>query len=135
MKADTSTSPACSAASPERRRARLRRALPVALLLVLGATTAGAQILPREFPQEASAGQIRHVFELTLSIDGRNAPMAPGGMIRDRNNLIIVPASLPPGGALGRYLLDANGQVQRVWLLTDQEAAQGGLSGGGNWNR
>lgn len=134
LKADPSASPACTSTTSARPWVWLRRMLAAGLLVLLGAAPALAQILPRDFPKDAQAGQIRHVFELTLSIDGRNVAMAPGGMIRDRNNLIIVPASLPAGGAIGRYLLDENGRILRVWLLTDQEIAQGRISTG-NWNR
>jgi len=49
--------------------------------------------------------------------------LAPGAQIRNAANLIIVPTALPPD-ALVRYLVDAQGMVMRVWILTPQEAAQ-----------
>mgnify|MGYP006296573141 CR=1 FL=1 len=102
--------------------------------MLLAPVLAAAQVpLGRNIPEEAKPAQIRHVFELVLNVGGQDIPMAPGGIIRDRNNLIIVPSALPPGGAPGRYLLDANGQVWRVWLLNESEGA--GAAGGGNWNR
>ena len=50
--------------------------------------------------------------------------MAPGGTIRDQRNFIVVPASLPPGGALAEFQLDIAGQVARAWLITPEEAAR-----------
>lgn len=111
---------------PEPSRAASRRApglVLAALVLALCTHTAIAQILPRNIPPEAKRAQVRHVQEMLLSIDGKHVMLSPGGHIRDRNNLIIVPSQLPADGALGRYLLDANGQASRIWLLTAEEAA------------
>ncbi|MBM3348045.1 MAG: hypothetical protein FJY55_16380 [Betaproteobacteria bacterium] len=63
-----------------------------------------------------------HLQEMLVSVDGNTLRMAAGGTIRDRNNLIIVPTALPPGGALADYVLDMNGQISRAWLLTEDEA-------------
>jgi len=94
-----------------------------ALAFAVFANAASAQILPRNIPLEAKRAQVRHLQEMLLSIDGKPVMLSPGGHIRDRNNLIIVPSQLPAQGALGRYLLDTNGQASRVWLLTAEEAA------------
>lgn len=98
-------------------------------VLVLG-QLAQAQILQRPIPAEAKSATIQHVQGMVISLDGTQALMAPGGFIRDSNNLIIVPSALPREGALARYTLDANGQVFRVWLLTKEEAAAGSKSWG-----
>lgn len=96
----------------------------VTLALALCAHAAIAQILPRNIPLEAKRAQVTHLQEMLLSIDGKPVMLSPGGHIRDRNNLIIVPSQLPADGALGRYLLDSNGQASRIWLLTAEEAAR-----------
>ena len=111
---------------PEPSRATGRRfpgLMLATLALALCANAAIAQILPRNIPLEAKRAQVRHVQEMLLSIDGKPVMLSPGGHIRDRNNLIIVPSQLPADGALGRYLLDSNGQASRIWLLTAEEAA------------
>jgi hypothetical protein len=111
---------------PEPSRATGRRfsgLMLATLALALCAQAAIAQILPRNLPPEAKRAQVRHVQEMLLSIDGKPVMLSPGGHIRDRNNLIIVPSQLPADGALGRYLLDSNGQASRIWLLTAEEAA------------
>lgn len=84
---------------------------------------AQAQILQRPIPADARLATIQHVQDMVVSLNGTRILMAPGGFIRDSNNLIIVPSALPRDGALARFTLDASGQVFRVWLLTREEAA------------
>jgi hypothetical protein len=97
--------------------------------LALG-QSASAQILQRPIPNDAKRATIQHVQGMVISLDGTPALMAPGGFIRDSNNLIIVPSALPKEGATARFTLDANGQVFRVWLLTREEEAVGQRSFG-----
>ena len=85
---------------------------------------AWAQNLTRPIPEDTRRGDIRHVQDMVMAIDGKQMRLAPGANIRDRNNFIIMPAALPPDGALADYATDFNGQVFRVWLLTEEEAAR-----------
>ena len=98
------------------------RAAAAALLLALSASMSPAHAQLRSLPENALRGVMAHVQDAVVSIDGKNIRLAAGGHIRDRNNLIIVPSALPPGGALADYVLDMNGQISRAWLLTDDEA-------------
>lgn len=84
------------------------------------ATLAAAQ--GRPLPDDSKRGVMRHFQEMLVSVDGTTLRLAAGGHIRDRNNMIIVPTALPPGGALADYVLDMNGQISRAWLLTEEEA-------------
>jgi hypothetical protein len=93
----------------------------LALVLLLCAAPALAQL--RHIPAEAKRGQIRHVQGMVVEINGREQRLSPGAQIRDASNFIIVPTALPEGSIV-KYLLDANEMVQRVWVLTPQEAAQ-----------
>jgi len=88
-------------------------------LLLLAASLAGAQV--RSIPAEARVGEIRHLQEMVVEIDGAAQQLAPGAQIRDASNRIIVPTAIP-SGTLIKYLVDANGQVHRVWILTPEEA-------------
>jgi len=83
-----------------------------------------AQNAPRPIPEDSLRGTIQHAQDMTVSINGKLVQIAPGGNIRDQNNFIIVPSALPPNGALADYILDADGQVFRGWLLTEEEAAR-----------
>jgi hypothetical protein len=97
--------------------------LPTLLLACacLIATLAHGQV--RTIPSEAKRGEIRHVQATTVSIDGVEQRLAPGAQIRDEWNRIIVPTAVPTGAQV-KYLLDAEGLVRRVWILTPQEAAK-----------
>jgi hypothetical protein len=78
----------------------------------------------RQIPVEVQRGWLRHVQETVITIDDRQLQLAPGATIRNQQNMIVVPVSLPPEGALAEYQLDASGQVARAWLLTPDEAAR-----------
>jgi len=88
-------------------------------LLLLAASLAGAQV--RSIPDDARVGQIRHLQDMVVEIDGAAQQLAPGAQIRDASNRIILPIATPSGTRV-KYLVDANGQVQRVWILTPEEA-------------
>jgi hypothetical protein len=88
-------------------------------LLLLAASLASAQV--RSIPEDARLGEIRHLQEMVVEIDGAPQQLAPGAQIRDASNRIIVPTAIPPG-TLVKYLVDAAGQVQKVWILTPEEA-------------
>jgi hypothetical protein len=61
---------------------------------------------------------------MTVILDGNPMRLAPGSTVRDQNNLIIVPAAMPRQGAWVDYIVDSDGQISRVWLLTPEEQAQ-----------
>ena len=49
--------------------------------------------------------------------------MGPGARIYNRQNLIIMPAAMPPRANV-LFKLDTAGHLSGVWLLTAQEAAR-----------
>jgi len=94
----------------------------IALLICFSLLPAAAMAQLRRIPDTAKRGSIVHVQGTIVEIDGKRMLLAAGAQIRNRDNLIIVPTSLPPG-ALAKYTLDGAGQIHRVWLLTPQEAS------------
>ena len=82
---------------------------------------AGAQAQLRTIPEQAKDGEIRHVQETLVLIDGVQRRLAPGVQIRDEANRLMVPTALPPGAKV-KYLLDNEGLVRQVWILSPQEA-------------
>ncbi len=77
----------------------------------------------RSIPGDAKRGEIRHLQETIVAIDGLEQRLAPGAQIRDQANRLLVPAALPAGAQV-KYLFDAEGFVRRVWVLTPEEAAK-----------
>jgi hypothetical protein len=92
---------------------------PWIALLLLAASLASAQV--RNIPEDARVGEIRHLQEMVVEIDGAAQQLAPGAQIRDASNRIITPSAIPPGTRV-KYLVDASGQVRQVWILTPEEA-------------
>jgi hypothetical protein len=92
-----------------------------ALLVCLCLIAAGAHAQLRNIPEQAKDGQIRHLQDMMVSIDGVAVRLAPGVQIRDRDNRLMLPTAIPAGAQV-RYLLDPAGQVRQVWLLTPDEA-------------
>ncbi len=96
------------------------RSLFLALALTLPAL-AEAQF--RTIPADAKRGEIRHAGQMDVEINGKKMRLSPGAQIRDPGNLIVLPGALPAGAPV-KYLLDSQDMVQRVWILSPQEAAQ-----------
>ena len=108
-----------------------RRAACLALLpALLWAVSVLAQTRPSPIPQDSRRGYIRHVQEMAVIVDDKAMQLAAGAIIRDRQNLIIVPVTIPREGAWAAYNLDRDGQIFRVWLLTPDELARP-VPGGG----
>ena len=95
--------------------------LVVAALLACASVAALAQL--RTLPQDAKRGAMRHLQDMIVQIDNSRARLAPGAQIRDAQNRLILPTAIP-AGSLVRYQRDAQGMVERVWVLTSEEAAQ-----------
>jgi hypothetical protein len=97
-----------------------RKLLALLICALVPPVTAMAQV--RQIPDFAKRGNIVHVQDTMVEIDGRPMRLSAGAQVRSRDNLIIVPMSLPRG-ALVKYTLDGTGQIHRVWVLTPEETA------------
>jgi hypothetical protein len=101
----------------------LRRALFLVAVLVACHGAAQAQ---QRIPATAKRGYLQHAGQMLVTIDGKKAQLAPGAMIRDQSNRIVMPTALPREGSWVRYVADANGQISQVWLFPNKDAAAGG---------
>jgi len=90
-------------------------------VLLLFANPAFGQL--RTIPQEAKRGQMSHLQDMVVAIDGKPARLSPGAQIRDPDNRLVLPVSLP-GNSDVKYVVDESGMVHRVWILTAQEKAR-----------
>jgi len=103
----------------------------LALHVVLFAATASAQF--RTIPKEALRGELTHVMQNIVTVNGQQMRLAPGAQIHAQNNLTIVPSEIPRN-SLVEYTLDRNGDLFKVWILTPKEAArENPNSPGGFW--
>lgn len=92
------------------------------LLFALALTSASAAAQLRTIPADAKPAEMRHLGQNAVEVNGKPARLSAGAQIRDESNRIILPAALSVGAKV-KYVLDADGYVHRVWILTPQEAA------------
>jgi len=97
------------------------------LLALSAAVSSGAHaqfIQQRPLPDKGERGQLGAPQPLPLVQIGSGVlRLAPGGLIFDQNNRTIVHQHLPPGAQV-YYTRDMNGDLQRIYILTEQEQAR-----------
>ena len=91
------------------------------MLFTLAARAAQAQL--RTIPADAKRATMSHVQGMTVEFDGKKTELSAGAQIRDANNMILLPVTLP-SDSLVKFLPDAQGHVWRAWILSPQVAAQ-----------
>jgi hypothetical protein len=74
----------------------------------------------RTIPAEATLAAIKHVEGMNITLDGQPQTLAMGAQVRDQANRIIVPMQIPAGAQV-KYVLNGEGQVGQVWILTPEE--------------
>jgi len=101
-----------------------RFAVHLALLsALLPSSPTLAQFRAPPVPEDSRRGVIRHVEQMAVAVDDRLMQLAAGAQIRNQQNLIIVPTAIPQGGAWADYVVNGDGQLSRVWLLSPAELA------------
>jgi hypothetical protein len=93
------------------------------LLLVLIGLAAAAAAQVRTIPKEAQRGEIRHLQDMHVELNGKVLRLSPGAQIRDADNRLVLPTSLTEKSDV-RFLLDGTGLVYRVWIMTPLERTQ-----------
>jgi len=94
------------------------------LFLAIGlAASLGAYAQLRTIPEGAKRAQMRHIEDTRVEVNGKEMRLSAGAQIRDAANRIVQPSTVPQG-SLVKYTVDAEGFLQRVWILSRQEAAQ-----------
>lgn len=102
---------------------RIQVLLGLGAAILLSGTLAAQTVSVRTLPEDAKRANLSHVRENVMSLDGRETKLAPGGQIRGRDNLLVLPAGVPRG-SLVKYQLDKSGELYRAWILTAAEAAR-----------
>lgn len=105
------------------RRLLLATILTSAALAALS-VAAPAAAFERPFPPFAKRGVMRPDLFPAIVIDGRPRVLTPGARIWNTDNLIQTPASLDVGNYVVNYTEDESFYIDRVWILTPEEAAQ-----------
>lgn len=92
-------------------------------LLSAGVTLAAAAF-DRPFPPNAKRGTMTPASYPSIVIDGKARSLSAGARIWNQDNLIEMPASLRGSGLAVNYTEDGEGDIDRVWILTRDEASR-----------
>nr|WP_315213946.1 hypothetical protein [uncultured Duganella sp.] len=100
------------------------------MIMLLMATMVMAVSLPpalafeRPFPPDALRGKMTPGYFPDLSIDGKARKLSPSARIFNEENTIDMPGSLRGNDIVVNYTVDATGDIDRIWILTRDEAAR-----------
>lgn len=99
------------------------RRLFLAFCLIVTVLPALAQGVVRYIPPQAAVGPMSAISGNQVAIGDYTYRLAPGIQIRNTQNLIVLSDTLRSfsGTVTVRYLVDLNGDLFRVWMLTDAE--------------
>src|SRR5690606_35718129 len=76
----------------------------------------------RDIPADAKHAKLTHLRQQLVQLDDKQYRLAPGALIRDTRNVIVLPTMVPTKAEV-KYQLDNMGMVRRVWILTPAELA------------
>ena len=78
----------------------------------------------RPFPQDTKRGTMTPALCPAIVIDGTARTLSPGARIWNQDNLSQTPASLRGSDFTVNYTENTQGEIERVWILTQEEANQ-----------
>ena len=92
--------------------------------LLLAALTFSAAAFERPFPPIAKRCTISPAHHPQILIDRQTRTLPAAARIWNSENLIEMPAALSGSGCKVNYTEDSQGDIDRVWILTADEASQ-----------
>ncbi len=101
-----------------------RRTLLALATLGLSIAAMPASAEDRTFPPEAKRGRMTPGYFPDITLDGKARRLSPAARIFNQDNLVEVPAALRGSDIVVNYTQNADGDIDRVWLLTPEEARQ-----------
>ncbi len=75
----------------------------------------------RPFPTTAKRGKMSPALYPAIVIDGKTNQLSPGARIWNQDNLIEMPNMLIAGTYVVNYTFNNEGDIDRIWILTQQE--------------
>jgi hypothetical protein len=99
-----------------------RRSFLIVFLSIAASLPAWA--FERPFPQNAKRGTMTPDTYPQVVIDGKARQLSAGSRIWNQHNRIEMPAYLQGSELTVNYTENAQGEIDRVWILTDDEARQ-----------
>lgn len=92
--------------------------------LLLASAAAMAQGVSRQFPANIKRGVMMVTAPPEVQINGTSMRLSPGVRIRGPNNLLLMSGALIGQQYAVNYVLEQQGLVRDVWILTQAEVDQ-----------
>jgi hypothetical protein len=86
-------------------------------------STGTVVVAVRSFPPKALRGTLQVVAPPEVLLDSKVARLSPGARIRGANGMLAMSSSLVGQTVPVVYLLEPQGMLHEVWVLTEVEAA------------
>ncbi|MYM68847.1 hypothetical protein GTP45_18685 [Pseudoduganella sp. FT55W] len=83
-----------------------------------------AQAIERPFPANILRGKFTPGYFPDITLDGKARKLSPAARIFNEDNRIELPAAVRGKDIVVNYTVDAMGYIDRIWILTADEAAQ-----------
>lgn len=94
------------------------------LFLISALASLPAAAFERPFPAPTKRGKMTPAAHPAIVIDGKARQLSPGARIWNENNLIEMPAALRGSELIVNYTENDQGDIDRVWILTPEEARE-----------
>ena len=94
------------------------------MAISLATLALSAAAIERTFPATALRGNMTITDYPVIAMDSKNLRLAPGARIWNQNHLTQTPVSLGNSSYVVNYTQDVHGDVDRVWILSTDEASQ-----------
>ncbi len=95
-----------------------------ALLILLAALSLSfSAYAMRNFPPNVQVGELRGIQNGVAQVGDKIYRLTPATRIYNTNNLIVLPVSAPQSGRVA-FVLDPQGFLSKIWVLTPEEAAR-----------
>jgi hypothetical protein len=93
-------------------------------LLFAALVTLPALAFDRPFPANTLRGVFTPGYYPDITLDGKARRLSPAARIFDQDNRIEMPAAVRGSGLVVNYTVDGMGNIDRIWILSADEAAQ-----------
>jgi hypothetical protein len=97
---------------------------PFLIIFLSAIITLPAFALERPFPASTKRGTMTPAAHPAIVIEGKTRQLSAGARIWNEDNLIQMPASLRGSNLVVNYTENEQGEINRVWILTPDEARQ-----------
>jgi hypothetical protein len=94
------------------------------ILLFALAAALPALAFDRVFPPEAKRGRMTPGYFPAITMDGQPRQLSAGARIFNRHNTIEMLGAISGSDIVVNYTEDGQGYINRVWILTAEEAQQ-----------